>query len=91
MTCDPPKEFYIKNPEPRRRTRHLVDAPLRRHVEAVLVLGEALHLQELGRDRRGQEDVGLGLLESHHVVDGREGKALGCGTHKDRCQVGGVG
>lgn len=59
---------------------HLVDAPLRGDVEAVLSRGEALHLQDLGGDRRGQEDVGLGLLEPHRAVDRDERQTLGCRT-----------
>lgn len=55
---------------------HLVDAPLRGDVEAVLSRGEPLHLQDLGGDRRRQEDFGLGLLETHRVVDGRERQTL---------------
>lgn len=57
---------------------HLVDAPLRGDVEAVLSRGEALHLQDLSGDRRRQEDVGLRLFEGHHVVDRLERKTLGC-------------
>lgn len=50
---------------------HLADAPLVGDVEAVLGRGEPLHLQDLGGDRRGQEDFGRGLFETHRVVDRR--------------------
>ena len=60
----------------RGRRLHLADAALAGHVEAVLSRGEPLHLQDLGGDRGGQEDLGLGLLETHGVVDRRERQAL---------------
>ena len=57
---------------------HLADAPLVGDVEAVLGRGEPLHLQDLGGDRRGQEDFGRGLLETHRVVDRRQRQTLRC-------------
>lgn len=55
---------------------YLVDAPLCGLVKAVLSRGETLYLQDLGGDRRGQEDFGLGLLETNRVVDRSEGQTL---------------
>lgn len=48
---------------------HLVDAPLRGEVEAVLSWGETLHLQDFDSDGRGKVDFGLCLLETHCVVN----------------------
>lgn len=76
------EHFCCQGSEHSARSTNLVHAPLGGDVEAVLSRRVALHLHDLSRDGRGQEDLGLDLLEAHCVVNSREEQPVSCRGNK---------